>query len=483
MDIKYYKEQQRSYMALRQTVDEETVSFQRQMLMSRSLPGILAQRPRIADGAKYNYYDITSMTSLKQLFGSREMDSADLGLLLGNIRESCNEADGYMLDPTRICLDPELIFYGYSDKSYHFVYNLSVSVTENETLIQAFMDFLLDRISPSDTVAQDTVYELYERYERGGFDIWDLQIPEKTEEKAFSAPETKDSPAYYDSAEPVPGVVFDEIPVEKSIDRSSPVSLPYDKDDREEPEDDSAARKSVFMIIAFALGLLGMIACAAVFFLFTLEPGEELILYAAAGVSFVIALCGGLFLIRSGMRSRSNAVTEDVPDIFGFDTPEVHMEDFLDRSGRGSARSHAGRAGALTKEKVERRGKADTEAFRGEAPPSDEGGQTVFFEGDLTSELKLYALDRKNKKHIDLDSLPVTIGKMKGYVDVCLDHASISRMHAKLYLEDDKLMIRDLNSTNGVFVNGIRLTPNESREIEEGDEVRFGALSYSLRRR
>ena len=41
------------------------------------------------------------------------------------------------------------------------------------------------------------------------------------------------------------------------------------------------------------------------------------------------------------------------------------------------------------------------------------------------------------------------------------------------------LQVVDVESTNGTFVNGERLAPRESRELKEGDELRFGAAKFS----
>jgi pSer/pThr/pTyr-binding forkhead associated (FHA) protein len=52
----------------------------------------------------------------------------------------------------------------------------------------------------------------------------------------------------------------------------------------------------------------------------------------------------------------------------------------------------------------------------------------------------------------------------------------ISRCHAAFQRKDTILALIDLNSTNGTFVNGNRLTPNQAHIIRDGDEVRFGKL-------
>ena len=67
-----------------------------------------------------------------------------------------------------------------------------------------------------------------------------------------------------------------------------------------------------------------------------------------------------------------------------------------------------------------------------------------------------------------------SIGKRRGEADLVLDHAGVSRLHARIVREGDSFFVEDLNSTNGTFKNGLRLQPYEKRELEEGDEIGFG---------
>ena len=93
---------------------------------------------------------------------------------------------------------------------------------------------------------------------------------------------------------------------------------------------------------------------------------------------------------------------------------------------------------------------------------------------------RTYGRDRGNR--IDLRTLPVTIGKAQAYADVILDDPSVSRLHARIYRgEDGAVEIKDLGSTNGTFINGIRIPPNEKSTVQRGDEVKFGTLEYEYR--
>jgi hypothetical protein len=56
----------------------------------------------------------------------------------------------------------------------------------------------------------------------------------------------------------------------------------------------------------------------------------------------------------------------------------------------------------------------------------------------------------------------------------------VSRVHATLHLQNDQLYLTDLNSTNGTYLAGQRLKPNEANLIRKGDEVLIGRLPIQI---
>ncbi len=52
----------------------------------------------------------------------------------------------------------------------------------------------------------------------------------------------------------------------------------------------------------------------------------------------------------------------------------------------------------------------------------------------------------------------------------------VSRQHATLELVHKTLMLTDLGSTNGTFLNEQRLLPQQRRVVRDNDEIRLGAL-------
>ena len=61
--------------------------------------------------------------------------------------------------------------------------------------------------------------------------------------------------------------------------------------------------------------------------------------------------------------------------------------------------------------------------------------------------------------------------------DVVLQAADVSRRHAGLLLKDNALWVQDLNSSNGTFINDVRIAVET--EVQNGDSLRFASVKYT----
>jgi len=57
----------------------------------------------------------------------------------------------------------------------------------------------------------------------------------------------------------------------------------------------------------------------------------------------------------------------------------------------------------------------------------------------------------------------------------------ISRMHAAIILQKNAVLIADIGSTNGTYINGKLLLPQEIRALQDQDEIWFGQLVCRIR--
>jgi pSer/pThr/pTyr-binding forkhead associated (FHA) protein len=70
----------------------------------------------------------------------------------------------------------------------------------------------------------------------------------------------------------------------------------------------------------------------------------------------------------------------------------------------------------------------------------------------------------------------MTLGRRKA-CDIVQEFPNISGLHCEFSFRDGYWSIRDLNSTNGIKVNGIRLL---QRPLKPGDEVTIGKRRYTI---
>lgn len=78
---------------------------------------------------------------------------------------------------------------------------------------------------------------------------------------------------------------------------------------------------------------------------------------------------------------------------------------------------------------------------------------------------------------IELGSGSLLIGRLPE-CDVLLSDTLASRMHARISVQGDSVVIEDLHSTNGVYVNGQRV--GHSTVLCEGDRILIGTIEFSL---
>jgi hypothetical protein len=73
----------------------------------------------------------------------------------------------------------------------------------------------------------------------------------------------------------------------------------------------------------------------------------------------------------------------------------------------------------------------------------------------------------------------LTIGRATN-CDVVIRFAFVSKVHAHLFVQGDKLTLRDNKAANGTFHNHRKLDAGASRSVKLGDTLGFGALELEL---
>lgn len=121
---------------------------------------------------------------------------------------------------------------------------------------------------------------------------------------------------------------------------------------------------------------------------------------------------------------------------------------------------------------------SDREGSSTEAAPTT-GGESQ----KPTAATKVVLEDAEGRSYrlaFESNGSPSCIGRAAGNA-LRIDDASISRIHCSLALrESGEVVVADLGSANGTFVNQALLGSNEARPVGEGDVIRLGDVKLTV---
>jgi hypothetical protein len=81
----------------------------------------------------------------------------------------------------------------------------------------------------------------------------------------------------------------------------------------------------------------------------------------------------------------------------------------------------------------------------------------------------------------------ITLGRQLDKVGTTVDFAAfdgarlgVSRRHAEIFPDGKTLIIQDLQSVNGSWLNGEQLVPDKAYPLKHGDQLRLGKLQLEV---
>ena len=81
------------------------------------------------------------------------------------------------------------------------------------------------------------------------------------------------------------------------------------------------------------------------------------------------------------------------------------------------------------------------------------------------------------RRRLDFTKPELTVGRVQGN-DIVLAKRNVSKQHARLTLEDEQAVVVDLNSTNGTWVNGRKITA--AQPLKQGDKIYIADFIITL---
>lgn len=468
-EISYHKDYRHNYLILKEDEDVGD-AYRKKMLMENRMQGLLPCRIRYINGEALLYYEITSKQTMQSRYEGGKVGLSLLQSLFVQLKAVTDALSEYLLPETGLMLSPEYVYMDAEREAFYFVYD---PFGERENELQQLLEFLADNVNGEDHEAVQIVYRMLDLAEKEQLVLDEILEWFAVDAYGDGANACRDNSSdiardhlagtYYENRSRVNHTDISEAyckersAVHRTDRRSS------DTDGRNTGERESTGTYRNFTSVRAAACYMAaaiLLGGTLIYLQMTYVFSERIQIFLYAG----LALCALLFLLS-------------LARVMLLKIPEDYLPDWARQLLPSAPAAHGRKKKSAEAEQAYR--EADEYEQMPVQPQSY--GDTVFIPWTENSENKLYGIGRENKHHIDLNRLPVTVGKMAGSVDILIDHQSISRRHAKFFREGDCIYMTDLNSTNGTFRNGLRLTPNTSELLEPGDEVRLGKLKFVYR--
>lgn len=453
----------------------EFVRYQMKMLENNHIANLLDAQKYRENETIHICYNVTSKMSLAQVMSRQKMKKEEFLTLLNCLLKSYQELPEYQLPTQGLLLDEEHIFVRSDSFEPSFVYLPVYTADEGleglrqfvrQTVLKSriastnddFIQRILDLFNAPDrtlTELQEGVSEMLRKNEVPLVCAESLQPPQPP---VFTPPVPPAPPA-----QPAPTAAAGGKKKKKGAGAGKGV------------KSGSSKQSLIFTVVqAAAVLLIAFLAKSGFFFL---ENG-------AWNVSYI----GGVFLLVAGT------------DIV------LYRELFINHKEKKQPKKKKKKAGR--KEPLQPREKQADRApeppinpmpaasppasyaqpiqnpiYPYQPVPADEGDDTVVDENGVFGECYLEYFENGLVMRIHLPEGVTRVGTRAQSVDYVLSSNRVSKVHAEFVRRGDRYFVRDINSTNGTYINGSkeRIVSNQEIEIHPGDHIRLANMEMTFK--
>ena len=536
LDVKYEKDAEKQYIIIE---GQETEEYSMKMLQSNKIQGMLEVQVKTIDNQKWYYYNITKQSSLEQLLEKKQISLELVEIILIQIFQTIETSKNFLLDERNLVLDAKMIYLSTDyPGTIEICYYPSYQKDNMEQLIE-LLEVFLNQINYKEEKSKvEQFYRIYDKARETGMtckELWkEIQkeynkMANKLEEDQrpaspafhFQRVETvKAQPIQYaelveENSVPIEQKVMEKETTKKEVNKKQEDKKSYiwknsveKQKSRGRIQNSNDLVKNMLPLCFLAIFSLTVIGTALFTSIFrnavtgTLE-------YSKFGIVCIIVVIMDLFAWRYLRQTETEK--KDLPH-----QPSKNgliKNEFLGKDVSGcsfnssyieSKQEHESVDIETKDENVEMEThmKFEREFLKSEqsdpleresAKPKLEEIQTLIEESTMllpqeqTVLLKpvekvwrLVSLEENEPREILLKKFPFYLGKLQWNVDYAIDHPSISRIHSKFEKEGDDLYMTDLDSTNGTYLNHIKLDKDVKQRIKVGDEISFADMKFRL---
>lgn len=386
-------------------------TYQIRMIEENAVPYLLQPVSMEMDGILYLRYETNTQYVIDRMLQQSKMNGALLMNWITQILKCLERMEKYLLSPDNLILLPEYMFYSQAEGNIHMVY---VPGYEKKILrqLRVLLEYFMQHFDAED---RDGIQSLY------GFHAMVCREEADLPELLQYAARNGMSGAYIAGGKA-------EIYTQQINMEQKDTTMQEDALKQEEAE--RSGFRGSFHITVGRGSVMGINLLAA---------GYMLLRYFRGGGGKAELYVAVLLIIIFGVHI-----------IFCFGDAEEDVDAVMREYGQ------------LTKHEAEAE---DEEYAAGESEKPD-GQEDIH---------RLVPLTNGALSEINLSEMgeSCVVGRGKKETDYRLPTTQISRVHACIYYKQGMYYLEDRNSTNGTYINSVKIPAQQSRKLNKGDIVGF----------
>lgn len=457
----YKRDMHKNYIILKENSEKSRECYGMKMVSNNRIQGVLDVELRSVDQRNEYYYEITGKQPLSVLFRKEALKEYQIRNILSEIIQTLKRGREYLLLEDSFILLPDYIYMNLDGTETGLIYFADYEESISEQLIR-LIEYLMDKVDYKDKQAVYLIYGIY-KISREADCTFERLLNFLNDEKELEAElERKE---------------IEEREMELEEERLLDMEV--------EVESEEEKKKYPLWVwigcgVSVVISLAVIILAVKLGIILDVTTGK-LLVGKMAGVLGVVGALEAYCLLR---------ILDEKNQIAYIDKRIDYIKPAKEaRESRKNVRF------TVEEQKLQKRTAEESkEPLEKIAGSMREAEQLEQSEQPEHPEYATVVLAERGERYflapeqadiyvpIFFPEFPFFIGSLKTKVDHVINSRNVSRFHAKFEQEGERFFLVDLNSTNGTFLNGARLAPNEKREVSLGDMVSFADVSYRFKR-
>lgn len=462
MEAKYIIDMQNNYLIL-EDMDNSTTTYMAKMILNNHISGILDVELRSVDNKDFFYYDISLKDSMYNIYEKRFINYEELKKLLSDIVGAIENSREYLLKEENFVLKPDYIYINQKNDQpelcYYIGYNLPLT-----DQFAGLLEYFMNKVDYKDEKVVLLIYSLYKIVRDGNITLDQVKLELSKDIKEFMPKSLIEEDNFIANKES-----------DISLDKLGPEDLDLDIEDNKEIVNHS---KRTYLIGAVA-ALLGLVVFLLAFKLKLLHNSFGTRLDVMKVLCFLVIIVSMEWLIISKAFKKDQIFPQSYRDNLAYKARAPL---------RGTAETRTAETEIAETETAECLRRESQMLWR-DTEDDEYDNETVIL-ADLTMKEKSFYLEAVDydggrncfgKEMIKIDVLPFIVGKNQIGVNYTINDDSVSRFHAKIEQRHDAISVTDLGSTNGTYVNDIKIEEQVPFDLSNNDILRFSKCGYVVR--